>query len=51
MQYATELELHDLCHRVTDAIDLRIHSHCRTLLKRKTSSEPNALPKNHLGSN
>ena len=53
LQYATELELSDLCQRITDAIDLRIHSYCRMLLrneiqKRKNSSEHNELPKKSL---
>ena len=53
IQYATELELSDLCQRITDAVDLRIHHYCRTLLrseirKRKNSSEPNELSKKSL---
>ena len=53
MQYANEIELSDLWQRITDAVDLRIHSYCRTLLrneirKRKNSSEPNELPKKSL---
>ena len=53
MQYATELELSDLCQRTTDATVARIHSYCRTLLrneiqKRKNSSKHNELPKKSL---
>ena len=50
IQYATDLELSNLCQRITDAVDLRIRSYRCTLLRneiqnRKKFCEPNKVPK------
>ena len=46
IQYATGLELTDLGQRITDTVDLKMHSYCRTLFRNeKKIGESNKVPK------